>query len=180
MENNFFNFNAFSSGHQCVRKLVAKDRQEEPGSCNQAKDPCGCLSVWGQTDVANLESMPLQITRNQPDAQRYDAKPAIVYAHRDAIDARNCQLPFYNLIKAHGRFQSIGEQRRMHSFGVARLSAATWLVGFKSKTKIQTWFVTTLHPYRPEPIGSACVRTGVSPQEVRTRRWHVANQLPTK
>src|SRR6266508_853478 len=88
-----------------MRKFMAKDREEKSRRGNQSQDPCSSLRMGRQADVPNLDGVALQIAFNQPNAQREDGKPTIVYADRDAVNASNCQLPFEELRKPHSKYR---------------------------------------------------------------------------
>src|ERR1700730_66810 len=105
MENDLFNFNSFRSRHQSMREFVAKHGEKKACGGNNSKDPGGCGRQRWEEDVPKLHCVAPQITRNQPNAERNNSKPAIVYAYRDAIDARNLKLPVENLSNTHSRLK---------------------------------------------------------------------------
>jgi hypothetical protein len=45
-----------------------------------------------QANIADLNGVVLQVAGDQPNTQRYNGEPAIVYADRNAINPGNCQL----------------------------------------------------------------------------------------
>jgi hypothetical protein len=88
-----------------MREFMSKDGKEEASSSDESEDPGSGGCKRRHTYIAKLQDVTLQMAGDEPDAQRHNGEPAIVYADGDAIDASDCQLSFEELSKAHSEFR---------------------------------------------------------------------------
>src|SRR6266487_1088348 len=85
-----------------MREFMTENRQEKAGCHNQAQKPGSCWCNWWQAHVADLNKMALQVSVDQPHAKRHYNKPTIIYSHRNAVDASDCNSFLVEFTKLHG------------------------------------------------------------------------------
>ena len=90
MEHNLVALDAFGAREQRVRKLVAEDGEEER---ERRRNACGPRRDLAELNGLRRQSPVLEAEGEHPRREREDDEPAVVYAHRNAEDARNLYLP---------------------------------------------------------------------------------------